>query len=446
MSRYVARRLLQMIPIVFGVVVLTFVLFNLLGDPAAVVLGKNASARDLEDYDAQRGLNKPLLLGRWATTRAWPDADFRRGVGPWRGVEGAGHEADRNGTGHIVLAPGTKTAIPLRFGLATNTAYRLSIRCRGAGTDNVALHVATGAAGRELQGATPAQGWSTVRWDFRSGGATARDDLALAVDGGPLHIRAMALRRRTESPFDSQFFFYLGRIARFDLGVSRQTNQKVTTVLREGVLPSLTLTIPIFTGGLLLALLLSLVCACCRDRWPDRVLVVAATALMSVNYIVWVVAGQYVLSYRMGWFPIWGYESWRYLVLPVAIGIVSGLGRDLRFYRTVVLDEMYRDYVRTAVAKGVPTRGVLFRHVLRNALIPVVTNVSMTVPFLFTGSLLLESYFGIPGLGSVSINAINSGDLDVVRAVVLVGALLYVVVNLLADLCYAATDPRVRLG
>ena len=132
--------------------------------------------------------------------------------------------------------------------------------------------------------------------------------------------------------------------------------------------------------------------------------------------------------------------------MPVLIGVVSGLGSEVRFYRSIMLDEMYKDYVRTAYAKGVSTRGVLFKHVLKNAMIPVITNVSLSIPFLYTGSLLLESYFGIPGLGYLSVNAINDADVDVVRAVVVVGSVLYLFVNLLADICYSIADPRVRLS
>jgi peptide/nickel transport system permease protein len=147
----------------------------------------------------------------------------------------------------------------------------------------------------------------------------------------------------------------------------------------------------------------------------------------------------------LNWFPVWGYESWCYLLLPVLIGITTGLGRDVRFYRTVMLDEMYREYIRTAIAKGAGPVRVLFRHVLRNALVPVITNVSMSIPYLFMGSILLESYFGIPGVGNMSINAIHSSDVDVIRAVVIIGAVLYMVANLVTDLCYAWVDPRVRL-
>jgi peptide/nickel transport system permease protein len=191
---------------------------------------------------------------------------------------------------------------------------------------------------------------------------------------------------------------------------------------------------------------LALFCAFYRGRWPDRAMVFASTVLMSVNYLVWIVAGQYVLSFRLGLFPVWGFESWAYLALPAMIGVVSGLGGEVRFYRSVMLDELYRDYVRTAFAKGVSTRGVLFKHVLKNAMIPIVTNVVLAIPFLYTGSLLLESYFGIPGLGYLGVNAINDADVDVVRAVVVVGSALYIVANLLGDLCYSLVDPRVRLS
>ena len=167
---------------------------------------------------------------------------------------------------------------------------------------------------------------------------------------------------------------------------------------------------------------------------------------MSVNYVVWVLAGQFFLAYRLGLFPVWGYRNAFYLVLPVLIGIVSSLGTDVRFFRTALLDEIYRPYVLTARAKGLARPVILVRHVLRNALIPIVTYVSLSIPGLFTGSLLLEGFFGIPGLGAVAINAIHSADMAVVRAVVVLGALLYQFVNLATDLLVAALDPRVRLA
>lgn len=244
---------------------------------------------------------------------------------------------------------------------------------------------------------------------------------------------------------DSQLAAYLGRLARLDLGVSSRENQPVADILRQGIGPSLVLTIPIFVGGILLALVLSLLCVSAKDSWLDRSLTVFSVGVMSVNYLVWIVVGQYVLAFRLGWFPIWGFDSWRHLLLPVIIGILSGLGANVRFYRTVLLEERSREYVRAARARGVGPARILFRHVLPNAWIPILTSVSVALPFLYTGSLLLESFFGIPGLGYVGVNAIASSDVDVLRAVVLIGSALYMAANLMTDLLYAAVDPRVRL-
>ena len=135
-----------------------------------------------------------------------------------------------------------------------------------------------------------------------------------------------------------------------------------------------------------------------------------------------------------------------YFVLPVLIGIVSSLGMDIRFFRTAVLDEVYKPYVLAVRSKGVSRAWTMVRHVLRNSLVPIVTYVSLSIPYLFTGSLLLESFFGIPGLGSVSINAIQSSDMAVVRAVVVFGALVYQAVNILTDIVCASLDPRIRLS
>jgi len=244
----------------------------------------------------------------------------------------------------------------------------------------------------------------------------------------------------------SQFCRFLNELAHGDFGVSTEYGEPVADILRRGVGPSLSLTVPILAGGTLLGLALAVLCAAFRGGRTDRTILVFSTVLMSVNYVVWVLAGQFVFAYKLRLFPIWGYANAFYLVLPVCIGIFSSLGTDIRFFRTAVLDEIYKPYVRTAQAKGLSAARVLTRHVLRNSLIPIVTYVSLSIPYLFTGSLMLESFFGIPGLGNVSINAIHSSDMAVVRAVVVLGALLYQGVNLATDVVYAALDPRVRLG
>ena len=224
-------------------------------------------------------------------------------------------------------------------------------------------------------------------------------------------------------PLPKQFVKFCNDLAHGDFGISTEADEPVIDVLRRGVGPSLSLTVPILAGGTVVGLMLAMLCAAGRGGALDRAVLVGSTVLMSVNYVVWVLAGQFIFAFKMRLFPVWGYESAFYLVLPVIIGIVSGLGVDVRFFRTAILD-----------------------HVLRNSLIPIVTYVSLAIPYLFTGSLMLESFFGIPGLGNVSINAIHSSDMAVVRAVVVLGALLYQGVNLVTDLLYAWLDPRVRLN
>lgn len=245
---------------------------------------------------------------------------------------------------------------------------------------------------------------------------------------------------------DSQFVNFAAGFAKGDLGYSIEMNEPVKDVLLRGVGPSLSLTVPILLGGTVVALMLAMLAAAFRGGAVDKAVLVSSTVLMSVNYVVWVLLGQFLLSYKAGLFPVWGFESAAYLALPVFIGIVSSLGTDVRFFRTAILDESYKPYVLTARAKGLSKTAVMIRHILPNALIPIVTYVSLSIPWLFTGSLLLESFFGIPGLGSVSINAIHSADMAVVRAVVVLGAFLYQFVNLATDLLYAALDPRVRFA
>ena len=423
MLRYVLKRVLQMGPTVIGVILLTFILFNVVGgDLAAIALGKKVSLQTLESFDEQRGLNKPLFFGTRAKSRAYEDQDFAEGAGRWRGWSNAVYSAE---SATVRINPDAAID-PIAFPLKADAEFVWTVSYRGKGT----------LAGRKLV----SNDWKTEKIRFQG---SENGGFSTGAEG--LEIRKLKLRRVVRNPFDSQLLFYIRQLARGDLGYSESLKQPVSKLLKDGVLPSLSLTVPIFLIGIVLSVSLSLVCAFFRDTFVDRFLVTFSVALMSINYLVYIVAGQYFLAYKQGWFPVWGYESARYLFLPVLIGVISGLGSNIRFYRTVMLDEMYKDYVRTAFAKGVSKPRVLFVHVLKNAMIPIITNVVIAIPFLYTGSLLLESFFGIPGLGYLSINAILSADIDVVRAIVLIGALLFVVSNLMTDLCYAAADPRVKL-
>jgi peptide/nickel transport system permease protein len=273
--------------------------------------------------------------------------------------------------------------------------------------------------------------------------AALRQQLGLA---GPKFFNLEAARHGPWwRVFDSQWFHYMKQLATLDFGRSFASNQKISTLMLNGMGPSLILAVPIFVIELVISITIAMLAAYYRNTWIDRSIVVLSVIGLSVSYLVYIMVAQQVLAYQWSWFPIWGFESARYLLLPVIVGVVSGLGSEVRFFRTVMLDEMYQDYVRTAFAKGCAQKTVLFKHVLKNAMIPVLTSVVLTIPFLYTGNLLLETFFGVPGLGYLNVEAINSTDYPVIKATVFVGSVLYVFASLLTDICYAMVDPRIKL-
>lgn len=278
-------------------------------------------------------------------------------------------------------------------------------------------------------------------------------DPALARAGkhaNPARIAEIQRELGTDRPLATQYLEFLGQALTFDFGRSWATRRPVGDMLLEGVGPSLSLAVPAFAIETVLALTLALFCAFYRGSFIDRAIVVMAVAGISVPSLAYIIFGQYFLAYEWSLFPIFGWEPWPgglvFLALPGLIWVLLNVGSEVRFYRAVVLEEIQQDYVRTAAAKGLPTRGILFRHVLKNSLIPVITRVVITVPFLILGSLLLEMFFGIPGLGSMTVDAINSSDFPVVKAFVVVGSVLYVLFSILTDVLYAVVDPRVRLS
>ena len=237
----------------------------------------------------------------------------------------------------------------------------------------------------------------------------------------------------------------------FDFGRSDADDSPISQRLLEGAGPSLSLTVPLFAFGLILGVAVALFVAFFRETFIDRTVLVVCMLTMSVAGLLYIIAGQYLVGVLLKWFPISGFNAnaaviARFLALPVLVGVLSGFGADVRLYRTIFLEEMGRDYVRTARAKGCGDARVMVRHVLRNALIPILTNVVVTIPFLFTGALLLESFFGIPGLGSLTVEAIQGNDFSTLRTMVYLGALLFILGQILTDVSYAIADPRVRLN
>ena len=217
--------------------------------------------------------------------------------------------------------------------------------------------------------------------------------------------------------------------------------------LRMG--PSLAVAVPVFILGLFAAISFALVLVYFRATYLDFAGVVLCVAMMSVSGLFYIIGGQWLVAKVWHLVPISGYAEGltaiKFVILPVIVALLAGIGSSARWYRTIFLEEYTKDYVRTARAKGLSERIVLFRHVLRNALIPILTGAVVVIPTLFMGSLLIEAFFGIPGLGSYTIDAINAQDFAVVRAMVFIGSALYIVGLLLTDISYTLVDPRIRL-
>lgn len=252
-----------------------------------------------------------------------------------------------------------------------------------------------------------------------------------------------------DDPMLERFGRYLWSLVTFEFGRSRQYNTEISQMILRGAGPSLTITLPAFVISTFLAVSAALLCAVKRGGFVDRSLLVVAVALMSVSALVYIIFGQWLFAYHLRWVPVGGFSTGSqiltYIALPIVISVVLSIAPDLRFYRTAMLEEVRQDYVRTARAKGVAERTVLFRHVLRNAMIPILTRVIVVLPFLFTGSLLLEQFFGIPGLGFMVLGGITQNDMPVIRAMTFIFALGMIVANLLTDILYTVADPRVRL-
>jgi peptide/nickel transport system permease protein len=246
--------------------------------------------------------------------------------------------------------------------------------------------------------------------------------------------------------WDSQFVRHFKDALTFNFGRALD-RELVFDKIKRGVGPSLSLTVPIFFGEVVISISIALVVAFVRGKIWDVLVVILCIVGMSIPYLSFILLGQYFLAYKWRLFPVFFSPDLsipQYVALPVLIGIVTGLGGGVRFYRTVMLDEMRADYVRTAFAKGLDVKRVLFRHVLKNAMIPILTQVVLAIPFLFLGSLLLERFFGIPGIGYLMVEAIGARDYFVINAMTYIGAVLYVIFNLVTDICYAIVDPRVK--
>ncbi len=235
----------------------------------------------------------------------------------------------------------------------------------------------------------------------------------------------------------------------FNFGFS-DANRDIGSDIKERMVPSLAIALPTFMIALITNISLALLLVLFRGSALDTGMMIIAVMIMSVSGLFYIIAGQVLFSKIWHWVPISGYESgWggiKFIILPVMIGVFAGIGSGVRWYRSIFLEQINQDYVRTARAKGLSELRVLFGHVLRNGMLPILTGVVVVIPTLFMGSLIMESFFGIPGLGSYTIDAINSQDFAIVKAMVFLGSVLYIIGLILTDISYTLFDPRVKLS
>ncbi len=247
---------------------------------------------------------------------------------------------------------------------------------------------------------------------------------------------------------DTIFYRNTVKLFLFKFGQS-DSGRDIAYDISQRMVPSLVVTLPVFVLELLLTISFALCIAMLRGTYFDTWAVVLCVAMMSVSSLFYIIGGQFLFGKVLRLVPISGFDggsaALKFILLPVLVSVIAGLGYGTRWYRTLFLEEINRDYVRTARAKGLSERAVLFKHVLRNALIPILTGVVVILPTLFIGNLIIEAFFGIPGLGSYTIEAIQSQDFAIVRAMVFLGSLLYIVGLILTDISYTLADPRVRL-
>ena len=245
------------------------------------------------------------------------------------------------------------------------------------------------------------------------------------------------------------FFKKTASLLWFDFGVSDRDQRPIGRDIRQRIFPSLGIAVPIFIAQILTNIVIAMLVAFYRGTYLDVLALFVCVILMSISELFYIIGVQSVVGKEWRLFPISGYDTGgqalKFVAMPVLIGVLVGIGGGVRFYRTVFLEEINKDYIRTARAKGLGENRMLFKHALKNAMIPILTGVVMALPFLFMGSLLLENFFTIPGLGSYTIDAIKAKDFAVVRAMVFLGAVLYVIGTVLTDISYTLVDPRVRL-
>jgi len=271
------------------------------------------------------------------------------------------------------------------------------------------------------------------------------------LNATPAQIDAIREQLGLNEPWYVQLGIYLKQVATLNWGSSWTTHEPVSHIFATRLPATLTVMLPILILDALLALPIAMWVAYRRGSLSDRAIMVISTLALSISFLVYIIVGQYVFGFQLGWFPVQGWSDSVltnlavYVPLPLMLALMVGLAPQTRLYRSFFLDELGHDYVRTARAKGMTERTVLFKHVLRNAMIPILTNLGLALPGVFVGSFLIEVFFSIPGLGREVILAVNRSDYPVIQATTVYLAMLTMLINLAVDILYKLVDPRVVL-
>lgn len=276
-------------------------------------------------------------------------------------------------------------------------------------------------------------------------------EVMAGMKASPERLASLRAQLGLDKSVLEQLWVFVQQVFTFNWGNSWTTNESIANIFATRLPATLTIMVPILLLEVALAIVAGLAVAYVRGSLTDRAIMVLTTVALSISFLVYIVVGQYLFGFVLGWFPVQGWSNslWKnlftYAPLPVLLAVLVSLAPQTRLYRSFFLDEMGQDYVRTARAKGVSENTILFKHVLRNAMIPILTNVATSLPGVFIGSFLIEVFFSIPGLGREILVAVNRSDYPVIQAATVYLAALTMVINLITDVLYKFVDPRVTL-
>jgi len=448
MTRFVVRRLLQSLLTILGVMVVTFLLFRVVsGDIAAAHEGAKATEQAKAVWRHLHGYDRPLVVN---VHRRLKIADLTKGDDALLILDVADDEskaADR-----LALLPsdieGESRSIRLgRYVLGldwdtpiTELAGGMDLRAdlgAGRGAAKATFEIRTASGKRIVVDATGMESVGELLDSINNHPENRQTGSDLPA------VEATITELSFAQVLDSQFVDHLRSAVTFQ-SRSLVDNRKLTEIILERAPKSLALTVPALALGWFTAMIISCFVAYYHDTWIDKLGVFLSVLGMCVPFLAYMIYGQWFM-FSIAPQHAYGLSHRANVYVPVAIIVIAGMGGSVRFYRTVILDQVNRDYVRTAKAKGAPLPAILFKHVLKNCMLPILTNLILAIPFLIMGSLLAESYFGIPGLGDLMLSSINGRDEPIMSGLVFLSALIYTVGILVTDLSYAVFDPRVRL-